>query len=171
MQLTPEQAVLMRGIFLSDLRGEYDITKRVLAAIPAERLDFKLGEKGRTMRQLAHHLVESEIWFANWLRTGDMGAEPPAADDMSKEAILARFETDVPAAMDKVDAMTAEELARPMDFFGAFNHPAVIYLTFWSAHTIHHRGQLSTYLRAVNAHVPSIYGGSADEPFEMPASA
>jgi uncharacterized damage-inducible protein DinB len=113
--------------------------------------------------------VESEIWFADWLRTGEMGqeVEPPA----TKEAIIARFEKDVPAAMDKVEAMTGEQLARQMPFFGMFNYSAVLYLTFWSAHTIHHRGQLSTYLRALNAHVPSIYGGSADEPFEIPATA
>jgi len=44
--------------------------------------------------------------------------------------------------------------------------PVVIYIGWWANHMIHHRGQLSTYLRAMNAHVPSIYGGSADEPFE-----
>lgn len=169
MQLTPEQALMMRGVLLGGIRGEYDTTRKVLAAIPAAQLDFKLGDKGRTMRQLAHHLVESEIWFADWLRTGEMGqeVEPPA----TKEAIIARFEKDVPAAMDKVEAMTGEQLARQMPFFGMFNYSAVLYLTFWSAHTIHHRGQLSTYLRALNAHVPSIYGGSADEPFEIPATA
>jgi uncharacterized damage-inducible protein DinB len=47
----------------------------------------------------------------------------------------------------------------------------VLYLDVWMHHTIHHRGQLSTYLRAMNARVPDIYGGSADEQFEMPATA
>jgi uncharacterized damage-inducible protein DinB len=51
------------------------------------------------------------------------------------------------------------------------NMPNVMYLGFMTNHSVHHRGQLSTYLRAMNAHVPSIYGGSADEPFEMPATA
>jgi uncharacterized damage-inducible protein DinB len=42
---------------------------------------------------------------------------------------------------------------------------------FWIKHTVHHRGQLSMQLRAMNAHVPDIYAGSADEPFQMPATA
>ena len=54
---------------------------------------------------------------------------------------------------------------------GIMNFPAVVYLQFLNNHMIHHRGQLSTYLRAMNAHVPSIYGGSADEPFTGSASA
>ena len=171
MQLTPEQALMMRGVLLGGIRGEYETTKKVLAAMPADQLDFKLGDKGRTMRQLAHHIVESEIWFAEWLQTGAMGQEVQTPADLTKEAILARFDKDVPTAIGKVEAMTGDQLAREMEFFGAFNYSAVIYLTFWSAHTIHHRGQLSTYLRALNAHVPSIYGGSADEPFEVTATA
>jgi uncharacterized damage-inducible protein DinB len=62
-------------------------------------------------------------------------------------------------------------LAKVVEFFGVMNLPNVLYLGFWNSHSIHHRGQLSTYLRAMNAHVPSIYGGSADEPFVMPAGA
>jgi uncharacterized damage-inducible protein DinB len=52
-----------------------------------------------------------------------------------------------------------------------FNLPLVLYMDFWIKHTVHHRGQLSMQLRAMNARVPDIYGGSADEPFAMPATA
>jgi uncharacterized damage-inducible protein DinB len=48
--------------------------------------------------------------------------------------------------------------------FGMFNLPAVMYLQFMLNHSIHHRGQLSAYLRPMGAKVPSIYGGSFDEP-------
>ena len=47
-----------------------------------------------------------------------------------------------------------------------FNFPAVAYLNFMLSHTIHHRGQLAAWLRPMGGKVPSIYGGSADEPFE-----
>ena len=60
--------------------------------------------------------------------------------------------------------------AKNIDFFGVFNFPAVMYLTFLNNHMIHHRGQLSTYLRAMGGKVPSIYGGSADEPFQAAAA-
>jgi uncharacterized damage-inducible protein DinB len=50
-----------------------------------------------------------------------------------------------------------------------FNLPAVMYLQFMLNHSIHHRGQLSSYLRPMGAKVPSIYGGSFDEPMEHPS--
>jgi uncharacterized damage-inducible protein DinB len=53
--------------------------------------------------------------------------------------------------------------------FGRTAYPAVTYLSALLVHTAHHRGQLSAYLRAMGARVPSIYGGSADEPFEVSA--
>jgi hypothetical protein len=62
-----------------------------------------------------------------------------------------------------------EKLAAFVNFFNAFNLPLVLYMDFWIKHTVHHRGQLSMHLRAMNAHVPDIYGGSADEPFGKPA--
>jgi uncharacterized damage-inducible protein DinB len=54
-----------------------------------------------------------------------------------------------------------------VDFMGAFNFPAVVYLSFLNNHSIHHRGELATYLRPIGSKVPSIYGGSYDEPMKM----
>ena len=64
-----------------------------------------------------------------------------------------------------VEAMTAEQLLTPVNFFGVFNMPSVYYLGFLNNHSIHHRGELATYLRPMGSKVPSIYGGSYDEPF------
>jgi uncharacterized damage-inducible protein DinB len=52
-----------------------------------------------------------------------------------------------------------------------FNLPAVAYLGFLNNHSIHHRGQLAAYLRPMGSKVPNIYGGSFDEPMQMPAGA
>jgi uncharacterized damage-inducible protein DinB len=60
--------------------------------------------------------------------------------------------------------MTGDELAKIVDFYGMFQLPAAAYLNFANVHCIHHRGQLSAYLRPMGGKVPSIYGGSADEP-------
>ena len=70
-------------------------------------------------------------------------------------------------AIARVQAMTPEQLCTPVDFYGVFNMPAVFYLTFVNNHSIHHRGALAVYLRPMGSKVPSIYGGSADEPFQM----
>ena len=64
-----------------------------------------------------------------------------------------------------------EQLLTPIEFFGVFNLPAALYLGFLNNHSIHHRGELTTYLRPMGSKVPSIYGGSYDEPFNPPAAA
>ncbi len=81
------------------------------------------------------------------------------------------FDRDVVPLLERVKSLTPEQLATPVNFMNFANLPAVIYIGWWANHMIHHRGQLSTYLRAMNAHVPSIYGGSADEPYGMAATA
>ena len=158
-------------VFLQSLGHETPTTRRVLAAVPDAQLDFKLGDKGRTMRDLMWHLVSSEHWFGDSILNANfpMGGDPPAPATVAE--MLAHYDKNVPPMAEKLAGLSGEHLAKPVSFFNVFNLPNVLYMDFWIKHTVHHRGQLSSYLRAVNAHVPSIYGGSADEPFEMPASA
>lgn len=170
--MTPAEAKNMAHMLIDGVEREHEITKKVVAAVPANQLDFKLGEKGRTTRELAWHLVASEAWFAEGILKGDFTAEEvkmPA--DITTAGLVAWYEKELPAKIAKLKELSGEHLAKVVGFFGVMNLPNVLYLGFWNNHSIHHRGQLSTYLRAMNAHVPSIYGGSADEPFEMPASA
>jgi uncharacterized damage-inducible protein DinB len=67
-----------------------------------------------------------------------------------------------------LEALSGEDLATPVDFIGLRNDPAVAYLNIAIRHSVHHRGQLSTYLRPMGAKVPAIYVESADEPFPPP---
>jgi len=64
-----------------------------------------------------------------------------------------------------VQAMTAEQLLTPVDFYGVMTAPVFRFLLFANNHSIHHRGQLAAYLRPMGSKVPSIYGGSADVPW------
>ena len=165
-----EQAKGLSMIFLETVGQETATTKRVLAAVPESQLDFKLGEKGRTARELMWHLVRSEEWFGGGVAAGDFsadGSEGPAPATASE--IVAHYERHLPPVIEKLQALSGEQLAKPVNFFNILNLPLVLYLDLWIRHTVHHRGQLSAYLRAMNARVPDIYGGSADEPFEMPA--
>ena len=61
-----------------------------------------------------------------------------------------------------MNPITPEQAAKIVDFRGAFQLPAVAFLDFSLRHAIHHRGQLSTYLRAMGGKVPAIYGESYD---------
>jgi uncharacterized damage-inducible protein DinB len=168
--VSAEQAKSLAMIFAGALENEFQTTKKVLAAIPEDQLEFKLGEKGRTARELAWHIVLSEIWFGGSILKGEFPMESEPAAPATKAEILAAYEQ-VPPLIEQVKGLSGEDLAKTLNFYNVFNLQAVFYLSFWNSHGIHHRGQLSTYLRAMNAHVPSIYGGSADEPFEMPAAA
>ena len=170
--MDPTEAKKLADMFIGGLERERETTRKVVAAIPEHQLDFKLGDKGRTARELAWHLVASEAWFADGIASGDFNqAESTAPPNATVADLLAFYDTEMPGRMARVKALSGEDLAKIVGFFGVMQMPNVVYLGFWNNHSIHHRGQLSTYLRAMNAHVPSIYGGSADEPFEMPATA
>jgi uncharacterized damage-inducible protein DinB len=167
-----EQAKGLSTIFLETLRNEIGTTRRVLAAVPESQLDFKLGEKGRTARELMWHLARSEEWFAGCIAAGDFNADGSEGQAPGKAAdIVAHYDQHLPPVVEKLQALPGEQLAKSANFFNVLNLPLVLYLDVWIRHTVHHRGQLSAYLRAMNARVPDIYGGSADEPFEMPATA
>jgi uncharacterized damage-inducible protein DinB len=94
---------------------------------------------------------------------GKFSMEPRFQEPKTISEMLAWYESNLPRALARVKALDEKHLTTPVDFYGAFNYPVVFYLGFVTSHGIHHRGQLSTYLRPMGAKVPSIYGGSADE--------
>jgi uncharacterized damage-inducible protein DinB len=68
----------------------------------------------------------------------------------------------VSAALNRVRALPADRLTGVLDMFGVIQAPAVNFLAIAAKHSVHHRGQLSTYLRPMGGQVPGIYGPSAD---------
>ena len=77
--------------------------------------------------------------------------------------IAAWFDQTFAANREQIKRLSNEQLAKSIDFRGMFQLPAVSYIQFALNHTVHHRGQLSVYLRPMGAMVPAIYGPSADE--------
>ena len=63
----------------------------------------------------------------------------------------------------RLEVLSGEHLIKPVNYIGLRNDPAVAYLSFGIRHSVHHRGQLSAYLRPMGARVPAIYVESADE--------
>jgi uncharacterized damage-inducible protein DinB len=163
--MTPQEAQGLSRYLFQTLDVEFPTTRKVLAAVPADQLNFKLGEKGRTAAELMWHMVQSDRGFGEGIANLKFDFPSEDAQPNTKDEILAVFDRDILPIFARVKALTPEQLATPVNFMNFANLPAVIYAGWWAHHIIHHRGQLSTYLRAMNAHVPSIYGGSADEPF------
>lgn len=166
--MNPEAAPIIAGYLLQGLEGEHGITKKVLAAVPDAKLSWRPHPKGRTAGELVWHIAVSEIWFLEGIAAGKFAMEEEPKPPQSVAEILSYYEKNFPAALAKVKALAPQALAQSLDFLGVFNFPAFVYLGFASNHSIHHRGQLSAYLRAMGERVPDIYGGSADEPFVPP---
>jgi uncharacterized damage-inducible protein DinB len=164
MPLTPEQAVLLRDSALRAYAIEQPLTQRVIAAIPLDKSDFRMDEVSKTALDLAWHIVGAEHRFLDFVVTGAFDASgtgrPPHLDN---SATLAEWYGDTSAAdRERVAAMSGDALVKVIDFRGMFQFPAVNFLDLGLRHTIHHRGQLSMYLRPMGARVPAIYGESYD---------
>jgi len=78
--------------------------------------------------------------------------------------VVAFYKQALPENLAQLRAASGDALACDVDFFGFMKKPAAGFLALAKNHTIHHRGQLVSYLRAMGSKVPAIYGGSADEP-------
>ena len=171
--MSPEQAKGMAAFFTMVIENEMPTNIRVFEAIPEDKSGYRPDDKARTALELARHMVVSDLWFADAVIDGsfEMPSEDAENAVSSVSQALALYKEKLPAALEKIKAMPGEQLAKPINMMGVFNFEAVIYLSFLIRHSVHHRGQLSTYLRPMGGKVPSIYGGSADQPFEMPAGA
>jgi len=164
--LSPEFAAGLREIMLQGLARELETTKKVLAAIPDDKRNYRPDPKSRTAWELAWHLASSDVQMTDEVADHKFQMEPRFKEEPKNvAALVAWYETQFDRAIGRVRAMTPEQLCTPVDFYGAFNMPVVFYLSFVNNHSIHHRGQLATYLRPMGSKVPSIYGGSADEPW------
>jgi uncharacterized damage-inducible protein DinB len=109
----------------------------------------------------------SQVWFLNSIADRNFNWTGEEKEPAPTIAGLVKWrEEELKKAVDRVRAMTTEQLLTPVDFFGIMKAPAVMYLQFDQDHSVHHRGQLSVYLRPMGAKVPDIYGGSFDEPFK-----
>ena len=171
--MTPEFALGLRALMLGSLSNELELTKKVLQAIPDAKSDFKPDAHARTAWELAWHLANTDVQFLNAIADLNFKMETPDAAHKPKNVaeLVAWYDQNVKASSARVAALSGEQLATPINFMGVFNFPAVVYLTFTNNHTVHHRGELATYLRPMGSKVPSIYGGSYDEPLNLKPAA
>lgn len=163
-QLTPDQAKFALGLALPALKTEHQTTKRVIEAIPLTKGDYRPDAVSKTALELAWHIVASEKRFLSGIPAGVFDFTPiPRSESIANSAdIAAWFDESFAANLSKLETLSGEPLARMIDFRGMFQLPAVSFISLALNHTIHHRGQLSMYLRPMGAKVPSIYGESYD---------
>jgi len=164
--LTPEFVLGYRAMMLDGIQREAEITKKVIAAVPDAKSDYKPDPNARTAKELAWHLANTDIQFLDGIADLKFNTETPDKKPQTSAEVVTWYDQHIQRGVGRVAAMTPEQLLTPVEFFGVFNLPAVLYLGFLNNHSIHHRGELATYLRPMGSKVPSIYGGSYDEPFQ-----
>ena len=164
-QLQPDQATfLLQTVFLPAVKNEHTITKNIIGAIPVGKENYRPDEISRTAIELAWHIVVAEMRFLDALPAGTFDVTPrPRPDSIATATDLNRwYSENFEKRFNQVAQLTGEQLTKIIDFRGSFQLPAVMYLGFLLHHSVHHRGQLSMYLRPMGAKVPSIYGESYD---------
>jgi uncharacterized damage-inducible protein DinB len=161
----PQEAKMIADFLVADYTQEMESTLRVLAAVPNDRLDYKPDAKAKTGLGLLRHLALEDAWVLNSIANGAF-ANPPDDSDacgvMNSADAVARYKQSMPPALDRIRAMSGEQLLQIIDLMGMVQMPAVNFVSLAVKHSVHHRGQLSTYLRPMGGKVPGIYGPSAD---------
>src|SRR5712692_1596632 len=164
-QIQPDQAeVLLHGVYLPGLKNEHRITKSVIEAIPLDKGDYRPDGISKSALDLAWHIAATEMRFMEAVPAGEFDLSPrPRPDSIKNSEDLTGWYTDNFAPrFEKLTKLSNEQLLKIVDFRGMFQLPAVMYLNFILNHSIHHRGQLSMYLRPMGSTVPAIYGESYD---------
>jgi uncharacterized damage-inducible protein DinB len=150
---------------------EMATTRKLLERVPDERLDWKPHGKSMTLGSLATHVANIVWWGEVTLDKPEFNAEgqgpaPPAAN---RAELLAKFDKNVKATRASLAGKTDGELMAPWSLKNGkqtfFTMPkAAVWRSFVMNHLVHHRAQLSVYLRMNDVPLPAMYGPSADEP-------
>ncbi len=160
----------IKDALLTDFDHEMGTTRKLLERLPDDKLSWKPHVKSMSLGGLATHVSNIPQWAGTILNEPffDLANAPPnQAEKSSRAEILASFDETRKRTrdwMDKTDAeysslWTLKRGGQPM-----FSVPRVsAFRSFVLHHVIHHRGQLSVYLRLNDVPVPAIYGPSADE--------
>jgi uncharacterized damage-inducible protein DinB len=158
---------------LPEFDHEMGATRRVLERVPVADLAWKPHEKSFPLGHLAAHIANLPTWVGiamdgTELDVTEAGASARPEPPTSVGELLERFDTNVRKARAKIDEQTDAALVAPWTLKNAgqvmFTMPKLAVLrSFVMNHMIHHRGQLTVYLRLRNVPLPSIYGPTADE--------
>jgi uncharacterized damage-inducible protein DinB len=154
---------LIRPIANRLINHVYKTFDKMLLAVPEGQLDFRATPENMSFKQMANHLYQSAIVFASSMKTGEIDfadsariSGPKPADATSAAEVVEYAQKVRDFIRQTVDSLTEEEATRPIKSkFGELNALRVINIMLEEA--IHHRGQLSIYLRLLGQKPPSIY--------------
>jgi uncharacterized damage-inducible protein DinB len=150
-----------KALFTDFWLKESKTTRKVLARIP-EGSHYRPDPKSRTAKEIAWQIVCEEKMIIEALETGKAEWAPPPEPATMKEVVEA-YEKQAATMDRRWSALPLGKWAGPLEFFGS-GRPASSMAWSFLFDIVHHRGQISTYLRPMGSKVPQIYGPSGDEP-------
>ena len=155
--------------YLAEFDPEMATTRRMLERVPAEKFSWRPHGRSKSLGELATHITEIPR-FGTRMRQGDefaAGSDVPPPMKSAPE-ILARFDENVRKSREAIASMADDALERDFTvtrngqpFFSLKKRGVLRRLIL--NHMIHHRGQLSVYLRLNDVPLPAVYGPTADE--------
>lgn len=160
---------------LPEFDQEMSKTRQMLERIPTDKLDFKPHEKSWRMAELASHIANMVGWTTETMKNTSFDVQPPGAPPYkppvaaTSEELLAMFDESAKGAREALAGATDAALMQPWSLLMGgkpiFTMPRIACIRgFVMNHAIHHRGQLSVYLRLAGIPVPGMYGPSGDDP-------
>ncbi len=161
-----DQAVfLLQNVYMGPLKNESRTTKKILEAVPADKGEYRPEPAARSAIELVRHIAAADNRFVETVINGVFDTSPAMIPENVKTPaeIAAWYEQRFAKNYEALTKIPAEQLVKIIDFRGMMQRPAVTFVMMGLHHTIHHRGQLSSYLRCMGAKVPSIYGESYDD--------
>jgi uncharacterized damage-inducible protein DinB len=149
--------------FLETIKEEAPKFRVAIDALPEDKHEHKVHERSREAGNLAAQLALQWKAISGILTSGAPAFDPHEMEKQTKADMLAKFDTGMAQLLKDVEAISDEEWENGTASMGAMWSDKK-YRMAWGFlfDAIHHRGQLATYLRAMGAIVPSIYGPSAD---------
>jgi uncharacterized damage-inducible protein DinB len=150
-----------RELFTQFWTHETGTTRNVIARIP-EGSEYRPDPKSRTAQEIAWQIYCEEMMIIDALETGKIAWAPPPMPKTVRE-ILAAYEKQSASIVTRWKELPAEKWEGTLDFFGK-QRPASPMAWSFLFDLVHHRGQITTYLRPMGSTVPQIYGPSGDEP-------
>ena len=157
-----DQAKTVAEVIGQNLQGEWMHTYKAINALPDGKKDYKPEANSRTAWDLAHHIAICDVGFLHAVAANSFGVFPAKCDAKSIPELADWYKKEMPKALEKVLTLDGNHLCKIVEAFG-MKLPSVNYLMFCNNHMIHHRGQLTTYIRPMGGKVPAMYGGSFDE--------
>jgi Uncharacterized protein conserved in bacteria len=163
--------IQLNELLLEEIRYEGDNTRKMLKAIPDGQFSWKPHERSSALSKLASHVAELPQFVGKILAVDEMDMATDALDRRiceTSEELLSYYGEKLAGALEAIKVATNEQLMQQWLFrrgehviLKGSRYNAI--RSFMLNHNIHHRGQLSVYLRLLDVPVPGIYGPSADD--------